>query len=262
FQPWLLPLQFSPFSFSFSIVATTVSSTDDQVIRMYPKQHIVGAEGDPNCESWKYSIEVNNAGTWYSIPRPCIEFVREYINTGGYLADSRSAAAFSLTFARSVKVGEGKGMDAWIFDVDETLLSNMPYYKATGFGTEPYNETSYNEWVETGLAPALPATLSVYKWVKKLGFKIFILTGRPTSLAAITQQNLIDAGYSGWEKLILRGPEDEGKKATVYKSEKRAEIVKQGYTIQGNTGDQWSDLIGYAVSKRSFKLPNPMYYVP
>lgn len=119
--------------FLLVLAATTVSSTD-QLIQMFPKQHIVGAEGDTKCESWKFSIEVNNAGTWYSIPQPCIEFVRTYIDTGRYLADSRNAAAFSLTFARSVKVGDGKGMDAWIFDVDETLLSNMPYYKATGFG--------------------------------------------------------------------------------------------------------------------------------
>lgn len=60
----------------------------------------------------------------------------------------------------------------------------------------------------------------------------------------------------------LRGPDDEGKKATVYKSEKRAELVKRGYIIQGNSGDQWSDLMGFALAKRSFKLPNSMYYIP
>lgn len=112
------------------------------------------------------------------------------------------------------------------------------------------------------MAPALPASLTVYKWVKKLGFKIFIITGRGESQRVVTEQNLIDAGYSGWEKLILRGSDDEGKKATEYKSEKRAELVKQGYTIQGSSGDQWSDLIGFAIAKRSFKLPNPMYYIP
>lgn len=59
-----------------------------------------------------------------------------------------------------------------------------------------------------------------------------------------------------------RGPADEGKKAAVYKSEKRAELVKEGYVIQGSLGDQWSDLIGFALPNRSFKLPNPMYYIP
>jgi len=59
----------------------------------------------------------------------------------------------------------------------------------------------------------------------------------------------------------LRATEDEGKKAIVYKSEKRAELVSEGYRIHGNSGDQWSDLLGYAVANRSFKIPNPMYYI-
>jgi FMN phosphatase YigB (HAD superfamily) len=29
---------------------------------------------------------------------------------------------------------EGDGKDAWIFDVDDTLLSTIPYYKKHGFG--------------------------------------------------------------------------------------------------------------------------------
>ncbi|XP_038891178.1 acid phosphatase 1-like [Benincasa hispida] len=241
------------------VLTATVSSSE--VIRMYPKQHIVGSDDDPKCESWKYSVEVNDAGSWNSIPRPCIEFVKDYFHSGRYLSNSRSAAAFSLKFARSVKVNEGDGKDAWIFGVDETLLSNLPYYKDNDFGSKPYNATSSDEWVYKGVAPALPASLTVYNRVKKLGFKIFIITGRSESQRVVTERNLIDAGYSGWEKLILRGSDDEGKKATVYKSEQRAELVKQGYTIQGNSGDQWSDLIGFVLAKRSFKLPNPMYYV-
>jgi len=58
-----------------------------------------------------------------------------------------------------------------------------------------------------------------------------------------------------------RGPSDQGKSATSYKSEKRQELVIEGYRIHGSSGDQWSDLWGYAVSTRSFKLPNPMYFI-
>lgn len=58
-----------------------------------------------------------------------------------------------------------------------------------------------------------------------------------------------------------RGASDHGKLATVYKSEKRKEIEDEGYIIRGNSGDQWSDLTGYAVAQRSFKLPNPLYYI-
>jgi len=36
-------------------------------------------------------------------------------------------------YAKSLKLSDD-GKDAWIFDIDETLLSNLPYYAAHGFG--------------------------------------------------------------------------------------------------------------------------------
>lgn len=61
---------------------------------------------------------------------------------------------------------------------------------------------------------------------------------------------------------MFRSSGDRGKLAVIYKSEKRSEMEKDGYRILGNSGDQWSDLLGSSVSVRSFKLPNPMYYIP
>ena len=46
-----------------------------------------------------------------------------------------------------------------------------------------------------------------------------------------------------------------------YKSGTRAYIESLGYTIVGNFGDQFSDLLGgFAV--KNFKMPNPNYYLP
>ncbi|KAF7825396.1 Acid phosphatase 1 [Senna tora] len=56
--------------------------------------------------------------------------------------------------------------------------------------------------------------------------------------------------------------EYKGKSAGKYKSEKRKEIEGEGYRIWGNVGDQWSDLQGYSLGNRTFKLPNPMYFIP
>jgi hypothetical protein len=61
---------------------------------------------------------------------------------------------------------------------------------------------------------------------------------------------------------ISRAVDDRMKTATVYKSEKRKAMEEEGYRILGNSGDQWSDLLGWSMSARSFKLPNPMYYIP
>ena len=60
---------------------------------------------------------------------------------------------------------------------------------------------------------------------------------------------------------FCRQPSDIGKTAVQYKSERRAAMEAEGFKILGNSGDQWSDLIGSPMATRSFKLPNPMYFI-
>jgi hypothetical protein len=59
---------------------------------------------------------------------------------------------------------------------------------------------------------------------------------------------------------ISRAADDRKKTATVYKSEKRKAVEEEGYRILGNSGDQWSELLAWYMSTRSFKFPNPTYY--
>ncbi|KAK7314381.1 hypothetical protein VNO77_32902 [Canavalia gladiata] len=213
------------------------------------------------CDSWRLAVETNNVGAWERVPASCLEFVEKYVTGERYQRDSEVVGKFSSAFAKSVELG-GDGRDAWVFDIDETLLSNVPYYKTVGFGSEVFNETCFDNWVKLAEAPALPASLSLYDELQQLGFNIFLLTGRSEHQRNATEANLLLAGYRDWERLILRGSSDQGKPAIIYKSEKRAELVNLGYRIHGSSGDQWSDLLGYAVASRSFKLPNPMYYIP
>lgn len=205
-------------------------------------------------------METNDAGYWSVIPARCHDYVVDYMTGDRYISDSEIVAADSLAFAKSVKLA-GDGKDAWVFDIDETLLSNLPYYEAYRFGAEPFDEESFDEWVELAEAPALPASLSLYKELEQLGFTIFLLTGRSEYQRNVTEKNLLFAGYKNWEKLLLRGPPDQHKPAIAFKSEKRSDLINEGYIIHGSSGDQWSDLWGFATSQRSFKLPNPMYYI-
>jgi len=46
-----------------------------------------------------------------------------------------------------------------------------------------------------------------------------------------------------------------------YKEEQRKRLINQGYRLWGIVGDQWSSLSGHPHAKRTFKIPNPMYYV-
>ena len=55
--------------------------------------------------------------------------------------------------------------------------------------------------------------------------------------------------------------EYSGTTAVVYKSAEREKLEKSGYRIIGNVGDQWSDILGTSTGNRTFKLPDPMYYL-
>lgn len=93
-----------------------------------------GGGGDAlYCDSWRLSVETNDAGPWTRIPARCIAFVDEYMNGERYASDSEVIAGEALAFAEAVEVA-GDGKDVWVFDVDETLLSNLPYYAANGYG--------------------------------------------------------------------------------------------------------------------------------
>ena len=85
------------------------------------------------CDSWRFSVETNDAGYWATIPDRCLSYVIDYVTGDRYRSDSEFVAGDSLSFARSVQL-TGDGRDAWVFDIDETLLSNLPYYEAHGFG--------------------------------------------------------------------------------------------------------------------------------
>ncbi|KAG6526204.1 acid phosphatase 1-like [Zingiber officinale] len=221
---------------------------------------IAAAADELYCDSWRLSVETNNAGSWRTVPPPCRGFVEEYMSGERYESDSNVVALESLAFAKSVQITDD-GKDAWIFDVDETLLSNIPYYASTGYGSKLFNVTSFNEWVNLASAPALPASLRLYEDLLILGFQMILLTGRTESQRKITEDNLLLTGYGYWKRLILREALDLGKPAVKFKSERRAELEGEGLRIHGNSGDQWSDLLGSTLARRSFKLPNPMYYI-
>ncbi|RDX57601.1 Stem 28 kDa glycoprotein, partial [Mucuna pruriens] len=147
---------------------------------------------------------------------------------------------------------------------------------------EPYNATSFSEWVDLGEAPALPESLKLYKKLLSLGVKIVFLTGRPLDQKDITAQNLKLAGYHTWTKLIVKSVSSylfyktkptyystytkdpsiyHGKTAVTYKSAERKKVEESGYRIIGNIGDQWSDILGTNTGLRTFKLPDPLYYI-
>ncbi|KAM7504605.1 hypothetical protein LguiB_003509 [Lonicera macranthoides] len=214
-----------------------------------------------HCTSWRFVVETSNISPWKTIPQECADYVKDYMTSRAYKIDLERVSKEAELYAKSVELN-GDGKDVWIFDVDETLLSNLAYYADHGYGLEVFDSIEFDNWVDKGTAPGIESILKLYEEVLRTGFKVFLLTGRSEKQRRVTVENLTNAGFHDWDKLILRGVEDHGKLATIYKSDKRNEIANEGFRILGNSGDQWSDLLGSALSIRSFKLPNPMYHIP
>lgn len=82
----------------------------------------------------------------------------------------------------------------FVFFLDTTCLCRA----------EVFDHPLFSKWVEEGVAPAIPAMLSLYKVLQAENWGIVFMTGRTESQRNITSQNLLDVGYSGWTTLLLR----------------------------------------------------------
>ncbi|GFQ04385.1 acid phosphatase 1 [Phtheirospermum japonicum] len=215
-----------------------------------------------NCLSWRLSVETNNLRDWKLIPEECAVYVGTYIKGGQYHLDCDTVANAAIQFAQSVQVN-GDNKDIWVFDIDETALSNLPFYAKpdVSFGAKPYNWTGLEDWIKEGKAPALAPVLRLYKELVELKYKVVFLTGAAQKYEKARASNLKNVGYTTWEKLFFKTTADKGTPTRIFKSKKRKELEESGYRIIGNIGDQWGDLVGECIGNRTFKLPNPMYYV-
>ncbi|XP_020539049.2 acid phosphatase 1-like [Jatropha curcas] len=110
-------------------------------------------------------------------------------------------------------------------------------------------------------APALEQSLKLFDELKDKGIKIFIVSSRSETLRSATVDNLINVGYHGWSRLLLRGLEDQSMKVQEYQSQARKELMDERYLLWAVIGAQWSSLECLPYAKRTFKLPNSMYYI-
>ena len=159
------------------------------------------------------------------------------------------------------------GKPAVVFDVDDTTLNTYSYEIYSNF---VYNPTSNAAFVNSGVFRAVPHMVDLEHYAEAKGFAIFFLTGRPETQRTGTISNLTNEGYDvQGSRLYMKdytvdtwlSPCATSCTTTQYKSLTRAHIESLGYNIVGNFGDQYSDLNG-GYSDLTFKMPNPMYYLP
>ena len=201
-----------------------------------------------------------------------------------YAKEAKSVASAGGSYL--AKPYHGKKTKAILLDVDDTSLNTWNYEIASNFA---YNPTVNATFVTGQQFPAVPGMVDLAKAAATEGYAIFFLTGRPAAQEAATLGNLtadgtgVDAGYpkpttlgNGEDGLFTKpavadypaylktacAADPSGTCTTIhYKSATRAHIESLGYDIVANFGDQYSDLKG-GYADRTFKLPNPTYYLP
>lgn len=147
---------------------------------------------------------------------------------------------------------------AVVLDVDETSLSNYDKMVAREFTGD--REQIHREILAAN-SPVIEPMLSLYDDILKHGVTVFFVTGRHQSERHATCRNLKSAGYHDWAGLYLKPEHYHHASIIPFKSETRATISKLGYAIIASIGDQLSDLQG-GYTEKTFKLPNPYYYLP
>ena len=173
---------------------------------------------------------------------------------------------------------------AIVADVDDTTLSTYNYEAINDFGYNPAVNAAYIH--DHGMDPVFGMPRLLRAAAKK-GVEVYYVTGRPTTDAfgstqrADTLRDLRAAGYPDVRPghLFTRNKPNPpaylrscDKPAATpptacttvqYKSLTRRHIehLNGGQDIVADFGDQYSDLQGGSTD-RTYKLPNPMYFLP
>ncbi|WP_375502807.1 HAD family acid phosphatase [uncultured Jatrophihabitans sp.] len=169
---------------------------------------------------------------------------------------------------------KAKAKKAIVLDVDDTTLNTYNYEIYSNF---VYNPAQNAAFVNSAAFPAVFHMVQLVTKAKAEGYTIFFLTGRGEVQRPGTDTNLTKVGYPVVDSQVylkdltkpiyascyVAVPTSTNPTCTTtqYKSLTRRYIESLGYDIKANFGDQYSDLAG-GYADRTFKLPNPMYYLP
>jgi acid phosphatase len=191
--------------------------------------------------------------------------VAQYVESGRYEADIARVTASATAWIEERARGGGKL--ALVVDIDETALSDLEALRANDFSflvegpcdELPKGPCGIRAYNRKGQNPPIKPTLQLARRARELGLAVFFITGRGEVSREATEKNLRAAGYE-WTALAMKSAAAP-KAAADFKPPERRKIEEQGYRIVANIGDQESDLAG-GYAERTFKLPNPFYFIP
>jgi acid phosphatase len=191
--------------------------------------------------------------------------IADYIESGRYDADVAKVADEARAWVE--QRAKTATRPAIVLDIDETSLSNWPAYRVNGWVRVVNGACDLQQppcglraWQAQGQSKAIAPTLALARRARELGVAVFFITGRPANLQQATERNLKEQGYE-WTSVVLMPEGAHFASAADFKAPERKKITEQGYTILLSMGDQQSDLSG-GYAERTFKLPNPVYFLP
>lgn len=181
------------------------------------------------------------------------EEIIAYHDSGEWAADTTAVVDKARAYLESHLAPRA----AIVLDVDDTSLSSYDCLRRTDFDRKALGQAC----VEDAEMPAIPQTLGLFDFARSKGVSVFFITGRRARQRSATISNLRAQGYRGTWSLTMRPNRQPRSQRSGWKARVRRTLVKRGYRIVVNVGDQYSDLRGGSALK-TFKLPNPMYTIP
>ena len=201
--------------------------------------------------------------------------IHTFSDTSAYANEMAGIAGEAQDFLANKKTTRNlTGQKAILFDVDDTTLNTYDYEIYSNFVYNPSTNAAFVDNPNYQLR-AVPHMVDLENWASANGYTVFFLTGRPVTQLGGTIADLQGAGYSfdsanvytkdihaPWLAFCYDPVNNKTTCTTTqYKSATRAHIESLGYDIVANFGDQYSDLNG-GYADATFKIPNPMYYLP
>jgi hypothetical protein len=197
--------------------------------------------------------------------------IHAFSDTGSYANEMDGIVADAEKYLKKPRAtGEheaGHAQKAVLFDVDDTTLNTYSYEIYSNF---VFNPTTNAAFVNSGVFRAVPHMVDLEHYAESKGYTVFFLTGRPEAQRTGTIANLSNEGYDVTSaNLYLKDQVNQAWLSscsptcttTQYKSLTRQHIESLGFDIAANFGDQFSDLNG-GFADETFKIPNPMYFLP
>jgi acid phosphatase len=129
---------------------------------------------------------------------------------------------------------------AVILDADETVIDNGAYESWLVVAGQEFGTKTWDAWVKSEKADAVPGALEFTKYADSKGVKVFYVTNRVADQEAATRKNMEALGFpmGGNVDTFLMGREKED--WTSKKSTRRAFVAKD-YRVLLLVGDNWGD---------------------